>query len=88
MKESVVYAKVSRKELWNFVDKELGLNLEVSPLVKLVHYKYLNYFEMWAKKIFEEKILRNENKSVIGVSIGYRERVHRHVMAEAKEQSS
>ncbi|KAK7369708.1 hypothetical protein VNO80_11751 [Phaseolus coccineus] len=55
------YAEVSKNRLWGSVTKELGLNLEVYSPVKLVYAKYLNDFERWLKKIFEEKILKNGN---------------------------
>ena len=57
---------MSRKGLWGFVTKELGLNLKVFSPVKLVPYKYLNDFERWAKKFFKENILKNKNKSLKG----------------------
>ncbi|KAK8472759.1 hypothetical protein PHAVU_002G291300 [Phaseolus vulgaris] len=55
------YAKVSKNGLWGSLTKELGLNLEVYSPVKLVYAKYLNDFERWLKKTFEEKILKNGN---------------------------
>ncbi|XP_027921685.1 AT-rich interactive domain-containing protein 2 [Vigna unguiculata] len=61
VKERGGYAEVSKNGLWGSVTKELGLNLEVYSPVKLVYDKYLNDFERWLKKIFEEKILKNGN---------------------------
>jgi len=62
VKERGGYVKVSKKGCWASVTKELGLNREASSPVKLVYFKYLNDFERWAKKIFQQKILRKENK--------------------------
>ncbi|CAJ1937398.1 unnamed protein product [Sphenostylis stenocarpa] len=61
VKERGGYAEVSAKGLWGSVIKELGFNLEVFIPVKLVYDKYLNDFERWLKKTFEEKILKNGN---------------------------
>ncbi|KOM57124.1 hypothetical protein LR48_Vigan11g015600 [Vigna angularis] len=61
VKERGGYAEVSKNGLWGSVTKGLGLNLEVYSPVKLVYDKYLNDFERWLKKIFEEKILKNGN---------------------------
>ncbi|CAL0313357.1 unnamed protein product [Lupinus luteus] len=61
VKERGGYAAVSRKGSWGFVTKGLGLDLEVLASVKLAYDKYLNDFEAWLKKTFEEKIIRNRN---------------------------
>ncbi|KAE9597772.1 hypothetical protein Lal_00041437 [Lupinus albus] len=61
VKERGGYAAVSRKGSWSFVTKELGLDLQVLASVKLAYDKYLNDFEAWVKKTFEEKIIRNRN---------------------------
>lgn len=44
------YEFVSKKGLWAFVVKELGLDLEVSASVKLIYAKYLHELEKWLKK--------------------------------------
>ncbi|TKY60645.1 AT-rich interactive domain-containing protein 2 [Spatholobus suberectus] len=59
VKERGGYAEVSKKGLWGSVAKELGLNHGVCSSVKLVCDKYLNDFERWLKKTFEEKNLKN-----------------------------
>ncbi|KAG4999001.1 hypothetical protein JHK87_020073 [Glycine soja] len=61
VKERGGYARVSKKRLWGSVTKELGLNLVVCWSVKLVYDKYLNDFERWLKKTFEEKNLKSGN---------------------------
>ncbi|KHM99959.1 AT-rich interactive domain-containing protein 2-like [Glycine soja] len=61
VKERGGYARVSKKGLWGSVTKELGLNPVVCWSVKLVFDKYLNDFERWLKKTFEEKNLKNGN---------------------------
>ncbi|KAK6263132.1 hypothetical protein QUC31_008948 [Theobroma cacao] len=43
------YEFVSKKGLWAFVVKELGLDLEVSASVKLIYAKYLNELEKWLR---------------------------------------
>ncbi|RHN80247.1 putative transcription factor & chromatin remodeling ARID family [Medicago truncatula] len=55
VKEKGGYDAVSRKGLWNSVIVELGLDLRVLASVKLVFDKYLNDFEGWLRKSFEEK---------------------------------
>ncbi|KAG4135130.1 hypothetical protein ERO13_D08G197620v2 [Gossypium hirsutum] len=53
------YEFVSKKGLWAFVVKELGLDLEVSASVKLIYAKYLHELEKWLKK-------RNREGSDVG----------------------
>ncbi|XP_058732036.1 AT-rich interactive domain-containing protein 2-like [Vicia villosa] len=53
VKENGGYDAVSRKGLWDFVLVELGLNLHVLALVKLVYEKYLNDFEGWLSNTFK-----------------------------------
>ncbi|XP_061355316.1 AT-rich interactive domain-containing protein 2 [Gastrolobium bilobum] len=61
VKERGGYAVVSVKGLWGDVTKELGLNLKILASVKLVYNKYLNDFEGWLRKTFEENSFKNEN---------------------------
>lgn len=61
VKERGGYAAVSRKGLWGSVTKDLGLSLRVLSSVKLVYDKYLNDFEGWVRKTFEEKNFKNGN---------------------------
>ena len=61
VKEIGGYALVSKKGLWGYVTEELGLNHKVLASVKLVYDKYLNNFEEWLRKTFEEKNFRNGN---------------------------
>lgn len=44
------YEFVSKKGLWAFVVKELGLDLDVSASVKLIYAKYLHELEKWLGK--------------------------------------
>ncbi|XP_057750182.1 AT-rich interactive domain-containing protein 2 [Arachis stenosperma] len=61
VKEIGGYDFVSRKGLWGYVSKELGLNHLVLASMKLIFVKYLNEFEEWLRKTFKEKSFRNEN---------------------------
>ncbi|KEH42664.1 hypothetical protein MTR_1g073430 [Medicago truncatula] len=61
VKEKGGYDAVSRKGLWNSVIVELGLDLRVLASVKLGFDKYLNDFEGWLRKSYEEKSSKNGN---------------------------
>ncbi|XP_027342630.1 AT-rich interactive domain-containing protein 2 [Abrus precatorius] len=61
VKERGGYAVVSEKGLWGNVTKQLGLDLELLALVKLVYDKYLNDFERQFRNTFEEKNIKNGN---------------------------
>ncbi|KAG2681095.1 hypothetical protein I3760_11G129100 [Carya illinoinensis] len=41
---------VSKKGMWAFVAEESGLDLSVTPSLKLIYYKYLNELEKWFEK--------------------------------------
>ncbi|XWS38340.1 hypothetical protein CRYUN_Cryun19dG0122800 [Craigia yunnanensis] len=49
------YEFVSKKGLWAFVVKELGLDLDVSASVKLIYAKYLNELERWLMRSFVDR---------------------------------
>lgn len=55
-------AAVSKKGLWGYVTKKLGLDLQVLVSVKVAYGKYLNEFDAWLRKTFEEKIFRNGDR--------------------------
>lgn len=59
VKERGGCAVVSRKSLWGCVAQDLGLNLEVSPSVKLVYHRYLQEFEGWLRRTYEERKFEN-----------------------------
>ncbi|XP_024636354.2 AT-rich interactive domain-containing protein 2 [Medicago truncatula] len=69
VKEKGGYDAVSRKGLWNSVIVELGLDLRILASVKLVFDKYLNDFEGWLRKSFEEKSLKNGNDGLNSLPI-------------------
>ncbi|XVF10571.1 hypothetical protein REPUB_Repub07fG0193900 [Reevesia pubescens] len=49
------YEFVSKKGLWGFVVKELGLDLEISASVKLIYAKYLHELEKWLRIRFGDR---------------------------------
>ncbi|KAM5572415.1 AT-rich interactive domain-containing protein 2 [Rosa sericea] len=63
------YDLVSKKRLWSFVSKELGLDGGATAAsVKLIYFKYLNELEMWFRESCTSRSLGNEESGRYGTS--------------------
>ncbi|XVF13096.1 hypothetical protein REPUB_Repub08aG0178500 [Reevesia pubescens] len=57
---------VSKKGLWAFVVKELGLDLDVSSSIKLIYAKYLHELEKWLRTSFGDRNREGEGGGKFG----------------------